>query len=78
MPEIAVHDLDPEVFASLRDQAVVHGRTLEAEIKTILTEATHPRAAEAWSEVDAIRQRLASSGRSFSDSAELVREDRER
>ncbi|HBI45329.1 MAG TPA: hypothetical protein DDY78_21125 [Planctomycetales bacterium] len=33
---------------------------------------------DAWQSVDAIRARLAASGRKFSDSAELLREDRDR
>ena len=78
MAYIAVHDLEPEVVARLQDQATVHGRSLEAEVKVILTQASQKRPSGVWDEVDAIRERLASSGRSFSDSAELVREDRQR
>jgi hypothetical protein len=43
----------------------------------ILLQALRPDAA-AWAGANAIRERLASAGRSFSDSAELLREDRER
>ncbi len=35
-------------------------------------------ATDPWARADAIRQRLAASGRTFSDSAELIREDRDR
>ena len=35
----------------------------EAEVKVILTEASQQRPAGTWSEVDAISERLASSGR---------------
>ncbi len=38
MSEIAVHSLEPEVLTRLENQALVHGRTLEAEVKVILTE----------------------------------------
>ena len=78
MAEIAVHDLGPEILARLQDQAVIHGRTLEAEILVILTEASRQCPSGTWAAVDAIRQQLASSGRRFGDSAELVREDRQR
>ena len=78
MAEIAVHNLEPETLVRLQEQAVIHGRTLEAEVKVILTDASQQRPAGTWNEVDAIRQRLASSGQCFSDSAELLREDRGR
>ncbi len=78
MAEIAVHNLEPETSVRLQEQAAVHGRTLEAEVKVILTEASQRRPVGVWNEVDAIRERPASSGRRFSDSAELLREDRGR
>jgi plasmid stability protein len=66
------------VLARLENQASAHGRTIEAEVKVILTEALQSQPAGTWDEVDAIQRRLASSGRCFGDSAELVREDRHR
>ena len=56
------------------------GMALEESRKrsnAILLQALRPDAA-AWAGANAIRERLASAGRSFSDSAELLREDRER
>ena len=40
--------------------------------------AVSPSRTTVWDEVNAIRAQLAASGRAFSDSAELLREDRER
>jgi hypothetical protein len=40
------------------------------------TQATQP--ADPWAATNAFRERLAASGRVFTDSAELIREDRER
>ncbi len=41
--------------------------------------ATPPRpAADPWAGINAFRERLAASGRVFSDSTELIREDRDR
>jgi hypothetical protein len=37
---------------------------------------TLPEPEAVWQRIDAIREQLASSGRTFSDSTELVREDR--
>ncbi len=37
-----------------------------------------PAPADPWAAIDAFRERLAASGRTFSDSTELIREDRDR
>jgi antitoxin FitA len=78
MADIAIHNLDADVISRLQEHATTHGRSLEAEVKFILTEAAHPPSTAAWAGVDAIWQQLASSDRRFGDSAELVREDRQR
>ncbi len=70
--------VEEAVLARLRAQAAAHGRSAEAEAKAILLQALRPDAAAAWAGVNAIRERLASTGRTFGDSAELLREDRER
>ncbi len=77
MPQMLVRDLDPEVVERLKARARAHGRSLQKEVKSILEEAAATlsmgeaaEAAELW------QRRLA--GREHSDSAELVREDRER
>lgn len=78
MADLVVRDLNPGVAARLEVRARSHGRTVEEEAKTILeAEAATPlprqealRIAREW------QQRLA--GRVIGDSAELIREDRER
>ena len=40
--------------------------------------ATIPPTADPWAAINAFRERLAASGRVFSDSTELIREDRDR
>ena len=39
MTAISIRNLDPEVKARLRVRAAEHGRSMEAEIRTILSEA---------------------------------------
>jgi hypothetical protein len=39
---------------------------------------TTPTSADPWARADAIRQRLAATGRDFGDSVQDIREDRER
>jgi plasmid stability protein len=77
MAGVLVRDLDPAVVERLKARAQQHGRSLQKELKAILEEAAAgPSWTEARADIERVRQRFA--GRSFSDSTELVREDRER
>jgi plasmid stability protein len=76
MPELVIPNVDEALLRRLREQASAHGRTPEEEARSILVEGVQGRGV--WEQVNAFRQRLAASGRDFSDSAELLREDRER
>ena len=78
MLELVLTDLNSTVLDHLRDRARRHGRTPTEEAKVILTEALGDKSAESWAPVDAIYERLAASGRTFTDSVELLREDRDR
>ncbi len=78
MSDLLIPNVDPGTIAQLGRQASQHGHSLEEEVKAILAGAAESTAPAGWAGVDAIRQRLAASGRTFSDSAELLREDRER
>jgi antitoxin FitA len=78
MSQIIIPDLDEDTLARLQERASAHGHTLEAEVKRILAEASQPATADAWTKVNALREALIASGRCFGDSAELVREDRDR
>lgn len=78
MLQLLIPDLDLEMFDRLRAQAVRNGRALEEEAIAILAAALRPDPAKVWDEIDAFREELAASGRSFSDSTELIREDRDR
>jgi antitoxin FitA len=78
MSELLIPDVDPAKLAELRRRAAEHGRTLEDEARAILERAAGGLSPSAWSGVDAIHQQLADSGRQFGDSAELLREDRDR
>ena len=78
MQELVLTDVDDIVLQDLRDRAARHGRTPAEEAKAILAESLRTRRPDDWAGVDAIYERLAVSGRTFSDSAELLREDRDR
>jgi antitoxin FitA len=78
MAELVLTDLDEVVLDHLRERATRHGRTSVEEAKAILAEALRGEGPDVWAPVDAIYRRLAASGRAFSDSADLLREDRDR
>lgn len=78
MAELLIPDVEETVLRRLQERASIHGRTPEAEAGAILQEVLEPRGPDAWAQVNALRERLAASGRTFSDSVDLLREDRER
>lgn len=79
MAQVLVRNLKDTVVGRLKKRAKTRGRSLQAEVKQILEDA----AAEAdqtdvWKRIEKFRERMRRSGKTFSDSAELIREDRER
>ena len=75
MAQLLVRDLDPETVRRLKERARRNRRSLQGEVRTIL-EREAAWAGDAWELVDRIRASF--GGRRFSDSAALVREDRDR
>lgn len=83
MTQVVLENLDPTIIEKLKARAQRHGRSLDAELKEILTQAAQTEvsdraaaAAEAWERIDRARAKYA--GQIFSDSVELLREDRQR
>jgi plasmid stability protein len=77
MAQVLVRRLDNKVVLRLKKRAKDHGRSLQSEMKTILEEAV-PDYEAAWRRIEGFRKRLRKSGRKFSDSADLIRENRDR
>ncbi|MBV9122716.1 MAG: hypothetical protein JO112_05125 [Planctomycetes bacterium] len=77
MPQLVISDVEDSLLEQLRERASAHGRTTEAEAKAILAAAMQAPP-NPWDRINAFRQQLERSGRTFSDSAELLREDRDR
>jgi antitoxin FitA len=78
--QLILNDFDPNILEKLKVRASNHQRSLEEELKVILQEAID---SEQIAKVNAFREqaaqmRQALSGRVHTDSAELVREDRDR
>ena len=76
MAQILVRDVDARIVERLKTQARRHGRSLQGEVKVILVNAAAFSLPEARAVSAQWHKRLA--GRSVSDSAKLLREDRQR
>jgi len=76
MSQVLVRDLDPAVVARLRARARRNGRSLQAELRSILERAAQTDADAARVLAAHIRRRLAK--RAHSDSATLLAHDRAR
>jgi plasmid stability protein len=79
MAQILVRGLDDALVARLKERARENHRSLQGEVKAILEEAgTQATRAEAVAIVDKWQSYWKAKGKTFSDSAELIREDRDR
>jgi plasmid stability protein len=76
MPQLLVRDLEKKTIDRLKEQARRNRRSLQGEVKLILEEAVKLSWGEARDVTSTYRKALA--GKTQSDSADLVREDRER
>ena len=79
MADLLVRHVPEPVVRSLKRRAARHRRSLQKELTSILESAAEDSAARSPARVAAaIRNHLAQTGRTFSDSARLVRGDRQR
>lgn len=76
MADILVRGLKAETVKRLKARAKRHGRSLQGEARLVLERAAGANAAEVRKMLG--KWRKAFAGHKFSDSAELIREDRER
>ena len=61
MAAISVRDLDDEVATQLKVRAARHGRSMEAEVRAILTDAVTSNPGDFLNLAQAIRERFAGS-----------------
>lgn len=76
MAQVLVRDLDEELVDRLKERAKDHGRSLQGEVKAILEGAAKYSMEEARAVAQQWQKRLA--GRIHGNSADLIREDRDR
>ena len=80
MPNILVRNLSEETVAALKRRAATRGRSLQQEVRLSLERVARQVQLEDLDPVAAareMRERLAASGRVFTDSTQLIREDRD-
>ena len=78
MAHLVLHDVDPKVIEELLRRADPRGRTVEDEAKAVLEEALGLSSARSLQAAQRIRAELAGSGALFGDSADVLREERDR
>jgi antitoxin FitA len=77
MAQLLVREIPEETVAALKKRAKKNGRSAEAEHRAILQDALKPAGEDKWKEIDRLRNELAESGRTFTDSTEFIRHDRD-
>ncbi len=76
MGQVVIRHLDEALLARLKQRAKRHHRSLEGELRQILTEAANPSRTELADRANALAQAL--KGRWSGDSTALIRQDRDR
>ena len=76
MAQVLVRNLSREAVRKLKIRAQQHRRSLQEELKDILEQAARQNAKDVQAKVSHIRKLFA--GRKFSDSSDLIRQDRAR
>ena len=76
MGQVLVRNLPTEVVRKLKMRAQQHRRSLQEELKDILEQAAQQNAKNVQAKVHQVRKLFA--GRRFSDSSNLIRQDRAR
>ncbi len=77
MPNVLVRDVEPEILEKIKKRAAKNGRSLQTEVQIILKDAAAKP--EPLSDLETARKiRNMLNVKNQSDSAELLREDRQR
>ena len=76
MGQVLVRNLPTTVVRKLKMRAQQHRRSLQEELKDILEQAAQQNAKDVQAKVNQVRKLFA--GRKFSDSSDLIRQDRAR
>lgn len=75
MPTLTIRNVPAEDVAKLKARAKANNRSLEAELREIVSRSATMPPEEFWRRADAIAERT--RGRIHGDSADLIREERD-
>ena len=78
MANVLIRDIPDDVVEELTQRAKSHNRPLQRELRSILLETDRRPCGDISQRAAEIRLKLSGEHRSFTDSAELLREDRDR
>ena len=78
MKNVLIRDIPEDVLKELKQRAKFHNRPLQRELLVILEETARQPCQNMAQRATEIRMALAGKCRTFTDSAELQREDRDR
>lgn len=76
MPDVLVRDVEDSILTKLKERAKENGRSLQNELVQIFRALTENESLSDEQTAEAIKASL--RGRTFSDSAAMLREDRNR
>lgn len=78
MANVLIRDIPDNVVDTLKQRAKSHNRPLQGELRDILLETARCSCSDIAQRAAEIRRKLSGERRSFTDSAKLLREDRDR
>lgn len=78
MGDVRVRNLDDNVVAELKDRAKRHGRSLESELRELLTKEAYRPRRELAARTKEMRDELRQQYGELSDSTPGIREERDR
>ncbi len=78
MAEIRIRSLDDSIVAALRLRAKQHGRSLEAELRALLTREALGSRRALLDKLDRFRETLRAEYGAFPDSTPMIRAERDR
>ena len=78
MANVLIRDVPDEVLEKLKGIARRHNRSLQQELKVVLGNTAGRSSSDIFLKTSKLRERLRKKAIRFTDSAELLREDRSR
>jgi plasmid stability protein len=78
MSNVLIRDVPDEIINDLKQMAKLHNRPLQQELREILVRTASQPYRDVARQAAEIRGRLAGNHRSFTDSSEMLRENRDR